>query len=45
LTVGIINSYNGKLLEYWWKDGILDEDLILKELSSEASNSIPVYTY
>ena len=44
LTVGIINSFNGKLLEYWWKDGTTDADLILKESSSESSNTIPIYT-
>lgn len=45
LTVGIINSFNGKLLEYWWKDGVTDSDLVIKQTSSGGDeNSIPIYT-
>jgi hypothetical protein len=38
LTVGIINA--GSIVEYWWKDGVEDSDLILKSSGSGTSASI-----
>lgn len=38
LTVGVL--VNGYVVEYWWKSGVADVDLIMK---TNATGSIPVY--
>lgn len=40
LTVGVI--YNGSIIEYQWKSGIEDSDLVIKQ--EQVTKSVPVYT-
>lgn len=41
LTVGVID--NGKVIEYWWRDGVTDNDLIPKAPEFNDSDSINAF--